>query len=117
MNPSLTSVSDLLVDLHAMAEEIEQCLLIGEKVQCINEAGYLYNHIRSLTTPLYLTDEEYKWLCDLGHEWNAEVKAYQHHNGGTDGVMRNQELIDGIQDALDDLLNGFDGDGDTVQSL
>ena len=110
MKHSLTTVSDLFNELHVIAEKIERCLLIGEKVQCINEAGSLYNHIRGLTTPAYLTDEEYKWFCDLGHEWNAEVKAYQHDNGNHKGVINEQELIDEIQDALDDLLNGFEAD-------
>tara|TARA_Y100000310_G_scaffold152729_1_gene152179 strand:+ start:666 stop:1016 length:351 start_codon:yes stop_codon:yes gene_type:complete len=116
MNPSPTTVSDLLNDLHAIAAQIDACLLAGEKVQCINEAGQLYNHIRGLITPDYLIDDEYKWICDLGQAWNAEVKAYQQHNGDTNGVINEQELIDGIQDALDDLLNGFDGpDGiDTI---
>tara|TARA_Y100000310_G_C20391763_1_gene673149 strand:- start:52 stop:399 length:348 start_codon:yes stop_codon:yes gene_type:complete len=109
VRPSQSTVSDMLNTLHNVAHEVSMCLLIGEKIECINEGGHLYNHLRSLTTPEYFTDEEYKWLCELGHEWNAEVKAYDNSQSKSRDTTDEQEFMNDIQDALDDLMSGFDG--------
>ena len=44
ITPSETTVSDLMIGLKDITEQIDSMLLVGEKVECINEGGALYNH-------------------------------------------------------------------------
>ena len=106
MKPSASTVSDLLCVLYDNNKEINACLLIGEKVDLIHEAGEVYNHLRSMVTPTYFLDEEYEWLKALGNEWNEEVRSYQVGMGGNcteSETMRLEDLSDEIQRALDEL--------------
>ena len=73
MRPSNTVVSDLLTELHCAAIDIEECLLIGEKVTMIYEAGVIYNQLRELITSDYFMADEYRWVKELGNQWNADV--------------------------------------------
>jgi len=107
MNPSDSTVSDTLIGLHQDADRIDSCLLIGEKVTLIHEAALTYNAIRALVTPEYLMQDEYEWIKDLGHGWNAEVQQYRVSMGDSleEGHRENlTELENQIRDALDDLL-------------
>ena len=116
MNHSQTTASDLLNDIFACNQEIEETILIGEKVAMINEAGQLYNQLKALTTPDYFSDEEFEYLRNIAKSWNAEVIAYGKAQSGKlkpEQQMNLQELEDQIRDALDDLMkdtDGFDND-------
>ena len=110
MNPSATTVSDLLNELVTLNNQIESTLLIGEKVGRIYEAGLLYNELRALVTKEYMMVDEHKWIVSIGNEWNAEVKRYRTEMGSAlqNGHSQNlTELEDNIRDAIDDLL-GYD---------
>ena len=109
MNPSALSVSQLLNELRLRSIEIDECLLIGEKVDLIQAGGEVYNQLRSMVTPAYFLDEEYSWLKDLGNTWNEEVQDYHASMGDslTDyEVDALQDLTDEIQRHLDDLNDG-----------
>ena len=114
MNPSHSTISDALIELHHEAIEIDACLLIGEKVSLIHEAAITYNAIRALVTPEYFMQDEFDWIKDLGHGWNAEVQQYRKSMGNSleDGHRDNlDELENQIRDALDDLMGPrFDED-------
>ena len=120
MRPSNTVVSDLLTELHCAAIDIEECLLIGEKVTMIYEAGVIYNQLRELITSDYYMDDEYRWVKELGNQWNAEVHRYRNSMGASleEGHQENlEELENQIRDALEDLLGpsidlGIDDDDD-----
>jgi hypothetical protein len=109
MNPSESTVSDLLIGLKEVSEKIDTMLLIGEKVECINEGGELYNHLRRLVTPPYFTDEEYKWICELGNSWNNEIRSHDASCGESKGLQTNQEVLDELTDSIEDILNDIDG--------
>ena len=112
ITPSETTVSDLMIGLKDITEQIDSMLLVGEKVECINEGGALYNHLRTLVTPEYFTDEEFKWLCALGTSWNDEVRAYDAtmgESGATKTPQSNQDILDALQDSIDEMMDGFDG--------
>ena len=107
MRPSNTVVSDLLNELMHASMDIEECLLVGEKVTMIYEAGLIYNQLREVVTPEYFCDDEYAWIKSLGHGWNAEVKQYRTAMGENleEGHKENlDDLENQIRDALDDLL-------------
>ena len=118
MNPSNSTISDALIELHHDAKEIDACLLIGEKVSLIHEAANTYNVIRASVTPEYFMQDEFDWLKDLGHGWNAEVHQYQKSMGnsleeGHKDIL--DELENQIRDALDDLLGPrYDDDDDLI---
>ena len=107
MRPSNAVVSELLTELHLRAIDIDECLLIGEKVTMIYEAGFIYNRLRELITPDYFMDDEYEWMKELGNQWNAEVHRYRNSMGASleEGHQNNlEELENQIREALDDLL-------------
>ena len=110
ITPSQTKVSNMLKDLYEINEEIKSTLLIGEKVAMIQETGYLYNHLKALITPEYLSDEEYDWLKETANEWNEEVLAFaRSQNDGEPPVQSNnplKELEEQINDMLDDMMDG-----------
>ena len=120
MRPSNTEVSDLFNELQLASRDIDACLLIGEKVTMIYEAGLIYNRLRELVSPDYFMDDEYDWIKELGHGWNAEVKQYRSAMGNCleEGHKENlDELESQIRDALNDLLGprydlGMDDDDD-----
>jgi len=107
IQPSPTTVSDLLMGLRDVANEIEQCLLIGEKVQCINEGGELYNHLRSLITPSYLSDDEYLWLCELGESWNDDVRSYR-DTMGEHTHPTHSAILDDLTRAIENMMDDID---------
>jgi len=107
IKPSPTTVSDMLVTLYDLADDIEQCLLIGEKVQCIHEGGELYNQLRSLITPSYLSDDEYKWLCELGQSWNDDVRTY-HDSMGDNAHPTHSAILNDLNDALRRMIDDID---------
>jgi len=111
MQTSKTTVSDYLVQLHDWNEVIQNSLLIGEQVSMINDAANLYNGLRVLITPPYLTDVEYEWLKDVAGEWNKITRSYNKQMEGTvDPDM--QENLDFLQDKIQDLLDDLGlGDG------
>ena len=113
ITPSETTVSDLMISLKDIAEQIDSILLVGEKVDYINEGGDIYNRLRSLVTPQYFTDEEHDWLCALGTSWNEEVRAYDatmgKHNA-TKTPQSNQDILDALQDSIDEMMDRFDGE-------
>ena len=78
----------------------------------ISEAGMIYNHLRSIITPPYLTDDEYAWLQNIAIEWNNETIEYNRQMNGhmTDEQQDNlSDLQDDIRRAIDELM-GRDGE-------
>ena len=114
IRPSASSISDKLDLLRSIAETIEDCLLIGEKIECIVEGGEVFNDIRSLVTPEYLTDAEYEWMCDLGKTWNDECERYAETN--KDVIeSRRKTFEDELNQAIDDMINGIEGHDDRLE--
>ena len=112
MNPSASSVSDLLNALREHRIEVNECLLIGEKVDLIHAGGEIYNKLRSMVTPEYFLDDEYVWLKALGNNWNKEVQSYHASMGGCLNDFEEdalQDLTDEIQRHLDELNGDMDG--------
>mgnify|MGYP003150599932 CR=1 FL=1 len=117
---SKTTVSNLLNELQLAGNDIDACLLIGEKVSMIHEAGLIYNQLRQLVTPEYFTDDEYEWIKTLGHGWNDELQHYHYHEsaGGVheNGHNENFDALENqIRDALENLMGeyydlGLDGE-------
>jgi len=112
IRPSDCTISDHIAMVYDLALCIDDCLLLGEKVTMISDAGEVYNHLRSLITPPYLTDEEYAWLKNVAIEWNNETLEYNRQMQGamTEEQQDNlNDLQDDIRRALDELL-GRDGE-------
>jgi len=108
---SPTTASDILGNIIALNDDIQNTLLIGEKVQMIMEAGHLYNHLKSLVTPDYFIDEEFDWLKETAKSWNDDVINFaKQQSGRTDfNAQENlQELEKTIEEALEDLIGGID---------
>ena len=109
MRPSDCTVSDNLETLHDLNVEIEDCLLLGEKVSMIADAGHLYNHLRGQITPAYLSAEEFEWLKGVALSWNECTREYNRQMQGT-MTQEQQENINDLQDdirrALDELMDG-----------
>ncbi len=111
IRPSDCTISDHLEMVHDLAQVIDDCLLLGEKVAMISDAGEVYNHLRSLSTPPYLTDEEYAWLRNVAIAWNNDTQEY---NRQMHGVMA-EEQQDKLNDLQDDIRRALDelmGDGE-----
>ena len=106
-----TKASDILEELVAINEDIQNTLLIGEKVAKIYETGQLYNHLKTLITPEYLTDEEFDWLRETANSWNNDVIYYAKEQTGK-STIGGEETIDDIEQTiktiLDDLIGGLD---------
>ena len=120
MRPSDSTISELLHEMRLASMDIDECLLIGEKITLIYEAGLIYNRLRELVTSDYFLDDEYAWIKALGHRWNDEVRQYRGAMGDTleEGHKENlDELENQIRQALDELLGprydlGMDDDED-----
>ncbi len=117
MKHSQTTASDLLNDIFAGNQEIEETILIGEKIAMIHEVGQLYNQLQALTTPDYFSDGEFEWLKNIAQSWNKEVIAYAKTQSGElepEQEVNLQELEDQIREALNDLMrdnpDAFDND-------
>lgn len=117
MKHSQTTASDLLNDIFACNQEIEETILIGEKIAMIHEVGQLYNQLKALTTPDYFSDGEFEWLKNIAQSWNKEVIAYAKTQSGElepEQEVNLQELEDQIREALNDLMrdnpDAFDND-------
>lgn len=114
IKPSPPTISDKLDLLRSIAETIDGCLLIGEKVECIHEGGELYNEICRLVTPDYFTDEEYEWLLSLGNSWNTEVQRYQKTRPKDErsSYKTSEAFLDNLFDKIDDMI-----DDDTLDDM
>jgi len=109
MKHSPTTVSDLANCIVAINSEIEDVILIGEKVQAIQEAAELYNELQTLVTVDYFSDEEYDVMIKIGKDWTEEVTRYGKTLEGQSGIKKEhhenlEELEDQIRDALKDLF-------------
>jgi len=113
IRPSDCTISDHIAMVYDLTQVIDDCLLLGEKVTMISDAGEVYNHLRSLITPPYLTDEEYAWLKNIANAWNNETLEYNRQMQGTI-TDEQQDNLDDLQDeikrALDELMDGCFGD-------
>jgi len=106
MRPSNTTASDLLNDIYACNQEIEDTILIGEKVALIHEAGQLYNQLKALTIPEYFSDGEFVFLKQCATQWNREVIEYAKSQSGKlepEQEMTLEDLENDIRQALRDL--------------
>ena len=110
MQPSNTLVSNYLAELHDANEIIQNSLLIGEQVAFINDAGNMYNSLRELITPSYLTDDEFAWMKQVANGWNDITREY---NSQMEGVMDSdmQSNMDDLQDQIREMLDDLMGDG------
>ena len=103
---SNTLVSNYIVELYEANLIIQNSLLIGEQVAFINDAACMYNGLRDLITPEYLTDEEFMWLKNTANSWNIITRAYNkqmNDNGIVNDDM--QYNMDNLSDALRGLLD------------
>ena len=110
-SPSPTTVSDMLTDLYHFQEDIENTLLIGEKISMIEEVSKLYNHLKSLITPEYLQEEETEWLHATTDSWNDDIRAYSesHTSTGSFPIENSaQKFVDMLNDMIDDIMDGFE---------
>jgi len=122
MKHSPTTVSDLANTVITIAEEIEDIILIGEKIQAIQEAAHLYNELQTLVTADYFSDIEFEVMKRIGISWQKELAQYTKTLGEQSGIKEEhyenlEELEDQIRDALKDLFekgrnNGNANDGD-----
>jgi hypothetical protein len=106
---SPTTVSDLANVILAINSEIEEIILVGEKVHAIQEAAELYNELQTLVTADYFSDEEYNVMMKIGKDWTEEVTRYGKTLEGQNGIKKEhyenlEELEDQIKDALKDLF-------------
>ena len=113
MKHSETTISQLLHDINIMNEEINNTVLIGERCGMIYDASHVYNRLKSLITPEYLSDEEYNWLREIGTEWNKTMAEYAKGQNST--MQKNgsspesiEDIEDALKEALDDLMNNID---------
>ena len=107
ITPSRTTVSDLLNSIHACQEAIESALLIGEKVSMIQETAILYNELKSLISPEYLTDDEYEWIQKVANSWNEDMSDYQKSHQG-DSPQTQEDIGNMLNDMIDDIMDGFE---------
>ena len=108
MKHSNTIISDYLNKLYEANETIQNSLLIGEQCSFINDAAHMYNGLRSLITPEYLTDDEFQWMKETANSWNDITRAY--NKALNDNGMQNDDMHDNmqdLQDALDHLLDNL----------
>lgn len=120
MNQSRTKISDILEELHTMNEEIQSTVLIGEKVDRIQDAGFLYNRIKTLITPDYLSDEEFEWLKNIAIEWNettteynrTQAQCHKQENGTSNNNegLTIEEIEQALKEAIDELTDNLDDD-------
>ena len=106
---SPTTVSDLANVILAVNSEIEEIILVGEKVQAIQEAAELYNELQTLVTADYFSDIEFEVMKQIGISWHKELTQYTKTLGEQNGIKEEhyenlEELEDQIKDALKDLF-------------
>jgi len=101
---SPTTVSDTIDEIIRMHEDIENTILIGEKVAMIQEASSVYNQLRNLITDDYLLPEEYSLISKIGSSWQKDIAQYDGQMEQPNEILK--ELEDQIREALDDFLNG-----------
>jgi len=107
MKHSQTTISQLLHDVNILNEEINNTVLIGEKCGMIYDASHIYNKLKSLITPEYLSDEEFIWFKEIAAEWNKTMAEYA--KGQATSTSENmQDIEDALKEALDDLMNNLD---------
>ena len=115
MKHSATIISELLNDVNNLHEEINSTILIGEKVSLIYDASTIYNRMKVLVTPDYLSDEEFTWFKQIGASWNntmaeyakGQMKTMQKNDSSLESM---QDIEDALKDAIDDLMNNLDDD-------
>ena len=108
MQRSNTLVSDYISELREANDIIQESLLRGEQCAFINDAACIYNGLRSLITPEYLTDEEFRWLGETANSWNIITRTYNkqmNDNGivNEDMQYNMDQLSDALKGLLDDL--------------
>tara|TARA_R110000824_G_scaffold250293_1_gene439059 strand:- start:455 stop:844 length:390 start_codon:yes stop_codon:yes gene_type:complete len=116
MKHSPTTVSDLSNTVIAIAEEIDNIILIGEKIPAIQEAAELYNELQTLVTADYFTDIEFAVMKRIGISWHKELRQYTKTLGEQNGIKEEhyenlEELEDQIRDALKDLFEKGNNNG------
>jgi hypothetical protein len=111
MQPSPTTVSNLINEITDRHREIEDTILIGEKCTMIHEASYAYNELRTLITNDYLLPEELTLMTSIGSSWRRDLENYSdtmrsgREKCDTEAHRANlEELEDQIRDALNDLF-------------
>jgi len=107
MRPSETTLSDLLYNIEQYNTEIDNTILIGEKVAMINEAGRIYNQLKSLATPDYFSDEECAYLKNVAQSWNDDVLEFsksQNDSLNPEQEQNLRQLEEDIREALEDLF-------------
>jgi len=118
MKHSAITISQILNDINLLNEKINNTVLIGEKCAMIYDASHVYNKMKSLITPDYLSDEEFIWFKSIGAEWNKTMAEFakgqttsMHENGNSPESPQSMEDIeDALKEALDDLMNNLDDD-------
>jgi len=113
MKHSETTISDFLNQIYLMNEEIENTILIGEKVAYIEDAGAVYNQLKSLITPEYLTNEEFEFLRKIAAGWNQTTKEYS--NGQAVEVPNDEKSTEDIQKALKEAIDNLMDDIEDYQ--
>jgi len=116
MKHSPTTISNLLDEVVDRHKEIEDTILIGEKITMIHEASYAYNQLRTLITNDYLLPDELALMTSIGSSWRRDIEQYDGAMGNkcdTEAHRANlEELEDQIRDALNDLFQqDYDDDG------
>ena len=113
MQHSDTTISTYIAELIDANEVIQNSLLIGEQCAYINDAALLYNRLRQLVTPEYLTDDEFQWMKAIANSWNDITRAYNKalsaSGMATDDMQDNMQ---DLQDALDQFLDELGDMGD-----
>ena len=115
MQHSNTTISNYINELYEANEVIQNSLLIGEQCALIDDAARLYNGLRELITPEYLTYDEFHWMKQTGQSWNDITRAY--NKALNDNGMQNDDMHDNMQDlhdALDHLLDDLTNLGDDM---
>jgi len=105
MQPSNTLVSNYIEELYEADGIIQNSLLIGEQCAFINDAATMYNALRQLITPEYLTDDEFQWMKTTANSWNEITRAYNKQL--SDNGMDHEDMqynMDNLSDAIGDIL-------------
>ena len=118
MEHSNTLVSNYINELHEANEIIQNSLLIGEQCAFINDAACMYNTLRQLITPEYLTNDEFQWMKTIANSWNEITRSY--NKALTDNGMVDEDMQDNmqdLQDALRHLLDDLHDFGDDMDPM
>ncbi len=111
MKPSPTTASDLINEIVDRHKEIEDTILIGEKITMIHEASFPYNHLRELVTNEYMLEDELALITSIGSSWRRDIEEYDGTMGQSEAHRANlDELESHIKDALNDLFEQRDID-------